>query len=84
MKLQINTKEKLIRLEKSVSLGDLFTQLEELLPDMKWREYTLEGTIINNWTYPIITSPLERYTPRIPETGFPWITYTADVNQKIT
>jgi len=41
MKININTKDKLIRLDESVSLGDLFTQLEELLPDMKWREYTL-------------------------------------------
>lgn len=79
MKLQINTSEKLIRLEESVKLGELFTQLEELLPDMKWREYTLEIGVIHNIT--VTPLPFERYTPKIPEIGFPWITYQVDTNK---
>ena len=79
MKLQINTSEKLIRLEESTNLGELFTQLEELLPDMKWREYSIEAIIVNNCNPPVITFPYEPYVPVNPVT--PWITYSVDTNK---
>lgn len=76
MKLQINSTEKIIRLEEQVNLGELFTFLEEILPDLKWREYSIEGVIVD-WSYPIInpiTPPYPQYPWPNPITN-PWVTY---------
>lgn len=72
MKLQLDTKEKIIRIEGTVNLGELFNQLDNLFPNLEWREYSLEPvqTIIN-WISPI-TYPI---SPDYPDTH-PWITYT--------
>ena len=49
MKLQIDFDNKTIKLEEKVNLGELFNQLEEILPDLKWREFELEmGSITNH------------------------------------
>lgn len=80
MKISINTKDKLIKIEESVSLGELFTQLEELLPDMKWREYTLEIGCVN-WGNPIPNIPYVPYIPVYPNPNTPWITYSVDTNK---
>ena len=49
MKLQINSTHKIIKLEEQVNLGELFTFLEEILPDLKWREYSLQQPV--SWVY---------------------------------
>ena len=48
MKLEINTQERKIRLLEEVNIGELFTFLEEILPDLKWREYSIEGNVVYN------------------------------------
>lgn len=77
MKLEINTQERKIRLLEEANLGELFTFLEEILPDSKWREYSIEGNVVYNWGGPITVIP--PYTnpspfPPNPITN-PWVTY---------
>ena len=64
MKVEINTQEKIIKLTETVNLGELFTFLEEILPDLKWREYSIEVNVVNNWQNPIV--PFTPYTPITP------------------
>ena len=79
MRININSTEKIIRLEEQVNLGELFTFLEEILPDLKWREYSIEGNVVYNVSNPIVvnpnylTPPFSPYTPN-PVTH-PWVTY---------
>jgi len=55
MNIQINTKEKTIKLAETVNLKELEEVLIKFFPNNEWREYNLEtNTIINNWTSPII------------------------------
>ena len=53
MKIQIDTTEKIIKIEEKVNLGELFSKLEELFPDLKWREFNLETNTAIYWTNPI-------------------------------
>lgn len=55
MKIQLDTENKTIKLESEVELSKLVETLEELLPDGKWREFTLQtNTTITRWDYPVI------------------------------
>jgi len=69
MKLQLDTKEKVIRLEESVNLGEFTETLKLLLPDGLWKEYRLETNCTIFWNNPIVIEPYRPYT-------WPWITYT--------
>ena len=85
MKLQINSTKKIIRIEEQVNLGELFTFLEEILPDLKWREYSIEGNVVYNvgGGQPIIVNPITPPYPAYPANfptyptvpNYPWITY---------
>lgn len=82
MKIQIDTIEKTIKIEEKVNLGELFSYMEQLFPDLKWREFNLEvGTIIN-WINPI-TLPQYPY-PQPTDPYYPWIitcgTYNIDIS----
>ena len=75
MKLEINTQERKIRLLEEVNIGELFTFLEEILPDLKWREYSIEGISNNDYGYPVVITPITYPTyPPNPITN-PWVTY---------
>ena len=76
MKLSINTEQKVIKLEEQTNLGELFTFLEEILPDLKWREYSIEVNVVNNWVNPISITPYVPVNPTYPTNpNYPWITY---------
>ena len=54
MKLQIDTTEKVIKVEEQVNFGELVKVLNKLLPKGEWKTYKLEtNTVINGNTYPI-------------------------------
>lgn len=59
MKLEINTHERKIRVLENANLGELFAFLEEILPDLKWREYSIEGNTVIKWQ----KSPVVTFTP---------------------
>ena len=54
MKLQIDTTARTIKIEESVNLGALIETLEGLLPGEQYKKFTLEVTVITNWTSPVI------------------------------
>jgi hypothetical protein len=66
MKIQLDTKEKVIRIEEKVNLKDFMDVIKKILPDI-WKEYTLETNSVINWTNPIV---IERF-PVYPEV-YPW------------
>ena len=54
MKIQIDTTNKILKIEESVNLKELFKIVNALLPN-DWEEYTLENnSIIVGWEHPII------------------------------
>jgi hypothetical protein len=69
MKIQLNTTDKIIKIEESVNLNELLNLLEQMLPNELWKEYMLEtNTIINNWQNPIIWPVYPIY----PTPYYPW------------
>lgn len=76
MKLEINTQERKIRLLEEVNIGELFTFLEEILPDLKWREYSIEGNVVYDVSNPIVINPTPSFVPYTPNPiTNPWVTY---------
>lgn len=73
MKLQIDTKEKSIKIEETVNLGELFEKLKMLFPNDEWQEYNIMSTVINNWSNPIIIK--EPYYPFVPSPIYPTVPY---------
>ena len=74
MKIQIDTDNKKITVEETVKLIDLFDFLDNLLPDSKWKEYSLESKVIVNWQNPI-QYPVPCEQPNNPYNRPPTITY---------
>jgi hypothetical protein len=67
MKIQIDTKEKTIKVEENVNLGELCKVLDKLLPK-EWKGYCLLSGTVVNWTNPITwiftqPSPIIPYIP---------------------
>ena len=68
MRIQLDTKAKVIRLEDKILLKDLVVTLEKLLPKKEWQTFTLEtNTVINNWNSPVV---IREYKPW----SYPWYT----------
>ncbi len=59
MKIQIDSTNKIIRIDEVVGLGEMVKMLEKLLPKDSpigyWKDFKLEtNTVIYNWSNPII------------------------------
>lgn len=55
MKIQLDTKNKTIKLESDEKLQDIVDTLERLLPKGEWKKFTLEtNVVINHWSNPIV------------------------------
>jgi hypothetical protein len=68
MRLEIDTKDKTIKILQDVNFCDLVKDLENLLPNNSWKEYKL----IQNYIYPCydtITSDTKTYTGTSPYTN---------------
>ena len=52
MKIQIDTKEKTIKVEETVNLGELCKVLDKLLPK-EWKGYSLQSGSTIFWSNPI-------------------------------
>lgn len=75
MKIQLDTTNKVIKLDEPSSIGELFELLENLLPNGKWKEFKLETNTIINWT----SAPIIHYEYRNPYDYRPWVTYTSEL-----
>lgn len=66
MKVQLDTINKTITIEEDVNLHDFYEQINAILPDGKWREFTLKVGKIVEWRQPITitpdTTPINPYT----------------------
>ena len=83
MKLQLDTTNKLIKVEETVNLGEFTEALERLLPDGKWKEFKLETSTVINWSNPIVIEPYRPYNP-YPWWQQSWITYMGDSTHQTT
>lgn len=79
MKFIVDTERKLITLEESANLANFVEVIEKMLGD-QWKEYTLEKTVMFDWSYrqiniqPIVIP----YTPTYPSyPTYPIITYSS-------
>jgi len=57
MKLQIDTTNKIIRIEEAVNLNELLKMVKALFPNDTWKEYKLETAVIKEWINPIVVNP---------------------------
>lgn len=83
MKIQLDTENKTIKLEKDVVLSKLIETLDKLLPNGEWKEFTLEtNTVIHQWSNPVVIPsvipyPVPTYPrPYCPRPYWPWYSYT--------
>ncbi|HUX57093.1 MAG TPA: hypothetical protein VMV77_08970 [Bacteroidales bacterium] len=60
MRLQIDTKAKIIRVDENVKFDELIKVLDKLLPK-EWKSYTLETNAIIQWYKPIPYYPARPY-----------------------
>ena len=51
MKIQIDTKEKTIKVEETVKFSELIKVLNKLLPK-EWKEYSLQSNAVIYWSQP--------------------------------
>ena len=80
MKIQLDTKNKVIKVEEKVNLEELISTLALLLPKEKWKEFDIEPCVINNWypsimveMFPVVEDPYWKQ---------PWI--VCDANTQIS
>ena len=78
MKIQIDTDNKIIKLEQNVNLLELFNQLNNLLPNNLWYDFVIDVNTKIEWINPIYPnnpSPIQPYypiIPNIPDNPSPW------------
>ena len=79
MKIQLDTENKTIKLEKEVVLSKLIETLEKLLPNGEWKEFTLEtNTVIHQWSHPVVVPSVIPYpVPPSPRPSWPWYSFTS-------
>ncbi len=78
MKIQLDTENKTMKLEKEVVLSKLIETLEKLLPNGEWKEFTLEtNTVIHQWSNPVVIPSVIPYpVPTYPRPYWPWYSST--------
>jgi hypothetical protein len=66
MKLQLDTRTKIITIEEDVNLKELYNLLNKILPNGEWEEYSLNRGNLVFQTQPIIIQPY------VQEPFYPW------------
>lgn len=72
MKLQLDTDNKIIRIEESVNLNELMEVIKKLLPDGQWKEYKIETNSTIIWSNPIVIRDYNPYNPWITKPYVPY------------
>ena len=78
MKIILDTLEKVIKINESVTLGEFVETLERILPMGEWKEFRLEVDVSINlqWVTPII---LKEYINIYSHPSYPWYKPFPDV-----
>ena len=61
MKMQLDTENKTISIEKEVSFGEMISSLKKLFPEGQWKEFTLKPFVEVKWSNPVIFNPVRPY-----------------------
>lgn len=76
MKIQLDTTNKIIRLEESINLDLFIESIKKLLPNNEWKSFTIETNTEIQWNqYPVYIYPTWPPHPTYPT--YPWITCTS-------
>lgn len=78
MKIQLDTTNKIVKIEESVNLNELFELLNKILPEV-WKEFKLEVNTTITWGNPIIIEKYPIY-PSYPWWQQPTVSYTTGEN----
>ena len=70
MKIQVNTKNKVITLKETTNIGELFGKLQSWFPYL-WKEFSIETNVNIEWINPI-TVPLVPHYPNPHPYPMPW------------
>lgn len=62
MKIQLDTTNKIIKVEESVNLNEFFEAVRKLFPDGEWKEFTIETNTTIVWNNPITITPYNPWT----------------------
>lgn len=94
MKIQLDTINKTITIEEDTNLHDFYEQLNSLLPNGLWREFTLKVNKIKDWDNPITINPNPQINPFVPfepnpygnpyPSTYPQVWYTTSGTDNIT
>lgn len=78
MKLQIDTKNKTIKVEEQVNLGQFINTLNQFFPNEEWKKFNLQTNVNINWTSPII---IDKHIPpyQYPWWNQPYATYSPNI-----
>lgn len=81
MKIILDTLEKVIKINESVTLGEFVETLERILPMGEWKEFRLEVDVSINlqWVTPIILKEYINPHPLTPYPTYPWYKSFSDV-----
>lgn len=63
MRIQIDTIQKIIKIEHEVNLGKLVKALSKLLPNNEWKTYKLENFVMYNGYSPFYIQPIYVHRP---------------------
>lgn len=66
MKIQLDTENKTITIGEDVNLHEFYEQINGILPNGLWREFTLKVEKIREWTNPITVTPHTPINPFTP------------------
>lgn len=81
MKIQIDTDNKVIKIEGTYKVTDIMKVVKQLLPN-DWKEYSLEtNTIIYNWTSPIVINKNDWWNQRPYYVGDTYIGSSIDTSK---
>jgi len=80
MKIQLDTYNKIIKIENSVNLGDFVNLIKKILPNGEWKEFKLEVNSIIQSYEPIIIEPYKLFNPYYP---WPWYCRTGNLGSDI-
>lgn len=84
MKIQIDTDNKIIRLENSINMGEFMEKINLLFPNDSWKEYKIETNTQVVWQEPIIVNQYPIYREPYPYWWAKPIYYGTTTNTETT
>lgn len=79
MKIQLDTKEKTIKIEEAINISELVNGIKKLFPNNLWKEFKIETNTTIVWNNPYVIQPSGVY----PWGEIPWITWDESGTKQI-